>query len=58
MNTDDNHLDSINCDDDDEYRIFCDICDKRAIERYYKNHPHSGTHINSVHTKQPLIITN
>ena len=33
------------CADDDEYRIYCDICDKFAIDRYYKNHLKSPTHI-------------
>ena len=26
----------INCADDSEYRIYCNICDKHCIERYYK----------------------
>ena len=23
---------------DDEYRVYCDICDKLCIQRFYKNH--------------------
>ena len=28
----------IYCKDDGEDRIYCDICHKLRIERYYKNH--------------------
>ena len=35
------------CANDDEYRVYCDICDELCIERYYKNHLNSGTHMNS-----------
>ena len=28
----------IYCADDDEYRVYCDICDKLCIEQFYKNH--------------------
>ena len=27
----------VHCADDDEYRIYCDICDKLCIERFNKN---------------------
>ena len=36
--------DKIYCDDDGEYRIYCHICDKLAINRYYNNHLKSQTH--------------
>ena len=26
----------IHCPEDDEYRVYCDVCDKLCIERYYK----------------------
>ena len=26
------------CPEDDEYRVYCAMCDKLCIERYYKNH--------------------
>ena len=26
----------IYCADDDEYRVYCEICDKLCIERFYK----------------------
>ena len=28
----------IYCADDDEYRVYCDICDKLCMERFYKTH--------------------
>ena len=34
----------IYCADDDEYRVYCEICDKVCIERHYKSHLKSGTH--------------
>ena len=37
---------------DDENRIYCDICDKICIERFYKNHPKSRTHILNTHKRQ------
>ena len=44
MNSDKNY-EVIYCADDDEYRVYCEVCDKLCIERYYKNHLKSGTHI-------------
>ena len=35
--------------EDGEYRVYCDVCDKLCIERYYKNHLKSQTHINNIH---------
>ena len=46
----------IYCEDDGECRVFCEICDKLCIERYYKNLLKSQTHINSIHEGQ--IISN
>ena len=31
--------------DDDEYRIFCNICEKIVMDRNYNNHLKSSTHI-------------
>ena len=42
----------IYCPDDDEYRTYCSVCEKLCIERYYRNHLKSGTHIdkfNKIH---------
>ena len=44
--------------DDDEYRVYCEICDKLCIERYYKNHLKSGTHTNNFFKRQRLNNTN
>ena len=41
----------IHCPEDDEYRIYCSVCDKICIERYYKKHPKSGTHLNIFYKK-------
>ena len=38
----------IYCEDNGEYRVFCEICDKFCIERYYKNHLESQTHENNI----------
>ena len=46
----------IYCLEDDEYRIYCNICDKSCIQRFYKSHLTSQTHTNNIHKKQ--IISN
>ena len=38
----------IYCEDDGEYRVYCDVCDSLGIERFYKNHLKSKTHINNI----------
>ena len=40
--------------DDDEYRVYCDVCDKLCIQRFYKNHLKSKTHINNIRKKEEL----
>ena len=52
MNSD-NHL-VIYCEDDNDYRIYCDVSDKLCIERYYKNHLKSQTHTNNVRKRDQL----
>ena len=37
----------IYCEDDEEYRVYCDICDNSCIERFYKNHLKTQTHTNN-----------
>ena len=34
--------------EDGEYRVNCHVCDKLCIERFYKNHLKSKTHINNI----------
>ena len=38
----------IYCEDDGECRVYCDICDSLCIQRFYKNHLKSQTHINNI----------
>ena len=40
--------------EDGEYRINWDINDKLCIERYYKNHLKSQTHLKNIHKRQQL----
>ena len=47
MSNNENQL-VIYCEDDGEYRLYCDICDNLCIQRFYKNHLKSETHINNV----------
>ena len=54
MDREKNNQEIIYCADDDKYRINCDICDNLGIERFYKNHPKSGTHINNIQKTQRL----
>ena len=30
--------------EDGKYRVYCDVCDKLCIERFYKNHLKSQIH--------------
>ena len=34
--------------EDGEYRVYCDVCDNFCIERFYKNHLKSKSHLNNV----------
>ena len=40
--------------DDNEYRIYCDVCDKLCIEQFYKNHLKSRTHTNIIRKREQL----
>ena len=44
----------IYCEDDGEYRVCCDICDSLCIQRFYKNHLKSKTHINNIRKIEQL----
>ena len=44
----------IHREDDGEYRVFSDVCDNLCIERFYKNHLKSRTHINNIHKREQL----
>ena len=40
--------------EDGEYRVYCNVCDILCIERYYKNHLKSKTHLNNIHKIEQL----
>ena len=40
------------CANDDKYRVYCELCDKLCIDRYYKNHLKSQTHTNNIHRRK------
>ena len=42
------------CEDDGEYRVYCDICDKLCIERFCKNHLKTQTHTNNFYKRKPI----
>ena len=46
MNCDNQQV--IYCEDDGEYRVYCKICDKLCIERFYINHLKSRTHTSNI----------
>ena len=48
------HREIIFCEDG-ENRVYCNICDKLCIERFYKNHLKSKTHLNNIHKIEKLI---
>ena len=48
---DSDNFEAIYCADDNEYRVYCNICDKLCIEGFYENHLKSQTHINNKYKK-------
>ena len=40
------------CEADGEYRVYCKICDKLCIKRYYKNHLKSSRHTKNNRKKE------
>ena len=40
--------------EDGENRVYCNICNSLCIERFYKNHLKSQTHINNIHKIEKL----
>ena len=51
---DSDNYEVICCEDDVEYRIYCDTCDKLCIDKFLKNHVKSGTHVYIIHKRQQL----
>ena len=48
----------IYCPEDDEYRVYCNICYLLCNELFCKNHLKSGTHTNNFYKRQRLNHTN
>ena len=42
------------CEDDNEYRIYCHICENLCIERFYKNNLKSRIYINNIDKKKSI----
>ena len=42
--------------EDDGYRVYCEICNNLCIQRFYKNHLKSQTHINNIRKRENKII--
>ena len=45
---DSDNYEVIYCPGDDEYQVYCIICDKLCVERFYKNRLKSRTHKNNI----------
>ena len=45
----------IYCEDDGEFRVYCNVCDKLCTEQFYKNHLKSQTHTNNIRKREHLI---
>ena len=54
MNTDKSKCENIYCAEDDEYRVYCNICDKLCSEWFYINHLKSQTHTNIIREQNPV----
>ena len=54
MDSGNNNYEVIYCREDDENRVYCDICDKLCCERFYKNHLKSQIHTNIFHKRHQL----
>ena len=44
----------IYCENDAECRVYCEICDSLCIQRFYKNHLKSQTHVKNIHKIENL----
>ena len=42
------------CPEDDEYRVYCDICDNQRIERFFKKYLKLQTRANIIRTREQL----
>ena len=46
----------IYCFEDDEHRVYCNICDKLCIERFYENHLKTQSHTNNFYKRQQFSL--
>ena len=46
----------VNYCEDGEYRVYCEVCDNLCMERFYKNHLKSGTHLKKIREKNSIIF--
>ena len=44
--------------EDGKYRVYCDVCDNLCIQRYYRNHLKSKSHINNIRKAFEAISLN
>ena len=55
---DNGNKEKVYCDDVVEYRIYCHVCDKLAIDRFYNSHLKSQTHMKIFRKRHQLNNTN
>ena len=51
MDSESYNFEVIHCAVDEEYRVYCTICDKLCTQRFYKNHPKSQTHTSNLYKR-------
>ena len=54
MNCENNTQEALYCEDDGEYRVYCNFCDKICIEPFYKSHLKSSIHSTNIGKRQQL----
>ena len=54
MDGENNNYEVIYREDEGEYRVYCDICDKVCIERFHKTLFKSLTHTNIIRKKRTI----
>ena len=48
------NLQAVYCEEDGEFTVYCNICDKFCIEIYHKNQLKSQTHTNNIYRREQL----
>ena len=52
MDSDNDNYEVIYCPEDDENRVYCNICNKLCIQRFYKNPLKSQTHTDNIRKRE------